>query len=152
MKSEGTVTVRGPHGIDAAAVESTERWEHKQIVKPDGSSVEIEPVYCQLRLTLSDGRVFEAERGDFFDCLLALRRKLESKRLTLCVQGARRAVWASGMSRDMGLGWYAEVLDSAPWGEKPDAVRILDPAPCDEVATVTEQRAWYREWLKRCRP
>lgn len=134
-----------------AEVESTVRYERRQTTTPDGHVVDMQPRFCTLRLRLPGGRTVEAEAGDFYESLLMVRRQLEAQGLTVCVQGARKNAWASGMARDMGEGWRVYLLDADRQPAQADVVNLLAPAECDEVVSVDEQRTRVQQWLEHRR-
>jgi hypothetical protein len=95
-----------------------------------------------------DGRVWSAEAGDTFACLIELRREMEPLGIRLCCNGSRRDAWASGMQRDMGGGESVYLCAGVPRGTQPPEVLTLDWAPAWQVVTVAEQLAWHEAWLE----
>src|SRR5712691_10642003 len=89
------VRLLGPGGdpVEARATTSTEERSNR----------------LHLELTASGGE-FSASAGDFFECLIQLRKQLEPGGYRFLVNGARRNVWPSGMGRDMGAGLQAYCL------------------------------------------
>ena len=114
-----------------------------------GATVTFGPVKaaCHLELRLDDGRALVAEGDDYFDCLTAVRRTLESEGAILLCQGARRDVWPSGMARSMAAGLKAYVLVNRRPPTPDDLVDIFDPAEPGDVGTVTEQERVRDEWF-----
>jgi len=90
--------------------------------------------------------------ADFFDSLQNLRGLLEPDGQMLCVQGACRDVFPSGMSRQMsgGRSAYRFVAGRRPGRE--DLVDIFAPAACDRVVGVDEQITTVRELRAATRP
>ena len=78
---------------------------------------------------------------DLFDCLIDVRKLLESNGRLLCCQGASSCVTPSGMTRQMTNGRLAYRLrnDGAALSDD-DLVDIFAPAECSEVVDVAEQR------------
>jgi hypothetical protein len=60
--------------------------------------------------------------------------------------GARRDVWPSGMSRDMGGGLKAYVMRYGEQAHRKDLVHIFDEAPEALVGSVREQRDFFERW------
>jgi hypothetical protein len=83
-------------------------------------------------------RAWSAEGADLFETLRALRARLDNDEILLGCNGARANAWASGMQRDMGEG-KTVYLCSLDRRGRPPVARTLDPAPLDEVATISEQ-------------
>jgi hypothetical protein len=103
----------------------------------------------ELILTLSaPQRTWTAVGGDVFGAMMDLREHLDAEEILLCCNGARGNAWASGMQRDMGEGFVVHLLDYDRPG-KPPVVHTLDDAPCDQIVTVDEQKAFYSGWLAR---
>lgn len=83
------------------------------------------------RLTLDDGagRTWSGEAADQFEALRELRRRLDADSIVICVEGARRNSWASGMQRDMGSGMVCYQLTIPRGPGRPPQAHTLDPAP-----------------------
>ncbi|GAA2756150.1 hypothetical protein [Actinopolymorpha rutila] len=92
-------------------------------------------------------QTWTATGTDVFDAVLNLREQLDAVGVRLCCNGARRNAWASGMQRDMARGRFVYLLGDEPG--HPGQVPALDPAPCDQVVTVQEQKNFYSSWLAR---
>jgi hypothetical protein len=106
-----------------------------------------EATYPELALTLSGpDRIWTATGTSVFAALLDLREQLETEQIRVCLNGARRNAWSSGMQQDMGRGYVVYLLEMNQSG-RPTEVRTLDPAPFDQVVTVEEQKEWYAAWL-----
>lgn len=101
---------------------------------------------CLLTLELADGRIWAATEYDYFECLVSIRRSLDKNGLSICCQGARKDVWASGMARDMGAGLRAYVLKEGREASVEDLVDIFDPAPAELIATVAAQKRYAEKW------
>ena len=103
--------------------------------------------YPELTLTLTgDGRTWKATDTSVFAALMGLREQLDAEQIRVCCNGAKRNAWSSGMQQDMARGRAVYLLEENQSG-RPTVVRTLDPAPCDHVVTVQEQRTWYAHWL-----
>lgn len=113
------------------------------------ATVALEPTAegCRLELRLADGRNLVADGGDYFDCLVTVRRTLELEGATLFCQGARRDVWPSGMARSMGAGLKAYVLVNGRTPTMDDLVDIFNAAEPGDVGTVAEQERTRDDWL-----
>ena len=85
---------------------------------------------------------------DLFEALIALRYTLEAKGAALLCAGARRDVFPSGMQRDMAGGRKAYVIRLGVHATVKNIVDIFDPADAAQVTSVSEQRAFFEEWLK----
>jgi len=84
---------------------------------------------------------------DMFETLVRLRRQLEADGLMVAVQGSRRDTYPSGMVRDMGGGMRVYVIRPGRPARLEDLVETLDDAPPGQMATVSEQRAFFEAWL-----
>jgi hypothetical protein len=127
MTREYRLSLVGPGGSQSAVA----------VCSPNGRD-------CRLELRLDDGRTLTADERDYFECLLAVRSRLQTEGIRVCCQGARRDVWPSSMARDMGSGLAAYVLTSAPG--RPELVPVFDPADVALIGTVEEQEAHFRSW------
>jgi hypothetical protein len=84
---------------------------------------------------------------DLFEALNVIRRVLEAQDRFIAVQGGRRDTWASGMLRDMIGARHVYVLElGRDIRTREDRVDIFAEAEPDQLATVEEQRRYYREW------
>lgn len=90
---------------------------------------------------------YTATAPDMFEALVRLRRQLEPDGLMVAVQGSRRDTYPSGMARDMGGGMRIYLMHPGLRARLDDLVETLDEAPLDQVATVEEQRAFFKSWL-----
>lgn len=103
--------------------------------------------HYRLELQLDDGRVLRADKGDYFESLVALRRMIEPEDARILCQGARRDVWPSGMARDMAGGLRAYVLVKGRRPTSEHLVEIFDPAEPSLVGTIADQERTRDEWL-----
>jgi len=99
---------------------------------------------CVLRLWNGEVDITE-EATDFFEALCKVRLKLEARGVFVATYGGSRAVFPSGMCRDMGAGLKAYRLSLGQRGGS--LVEIFDTGPDLEVATVEQQRAFFKQWL-----
>ena len=97
------------------------------------------------------GRI-EAIGRDWFDALVAIRLRVEPTGWSICVQGARRDTYPSGMQRDTGaqrvyLQVLGEEVQREPWSgpgsRMPSTFADADPA---DLGTVAEQAEYHRRW------
>ncbi|MBL7500249.1 hypothetical protein I6A84_31125 [Frankia sp. CNm7] len=94
----------------------------------------------------------EGAGDDLFEALNVIRRSLEGQGWFIAVQGARRNTWASGMLRDMIGARHVYVLEPGrDIRTREDWVDIFAEAEPDQLATVEEQRQYYREWQESAR-
>jgi len=101
----------------------------------------------RLELSSSDGRSWHATGPDLFETLKALRAEAShSGTLVLCA-GARKDVYPSRMSRQMGHARKAYVLRLGQPATQNDLIDIFASASAEQIATVPDQEAFYREWL-----
>jgi hypothetical protein len=105
-------------------------------------------------LRSDDDGTWSAEGDDLFDALQRVRRETDTMGVKLCVNGARRNAYPSGMARDMGGGQMVYIFHRGKglnwlWRRprRGDLAYIFDPAPCDLIATVDEQDRYYAEWV-----
>jgi hypothetical protein len=102
-----------------------------------------------LTLHLVSGRSFTASGSDFFESLCAIREhELEPGGIIPLCNGARLDVYPLGMSRSMSGARTASVLKMNQQTQREDLVEIFAPALAGSVATVREQREYFREWFK----
>jgi hypothetical protein len=106
------------------------------------------PHRYRLIAAVADEPPVGVEAGDLFEALRQLRRQFEARGIALCCAGARRDVWSSGMQRDMGMGRAAYILTFPRTAERPQQVNIFEPAEPDAIASVAEQEAFARAWMK----
>lgn len=122
-----------------------------EVLLPDG---QIEP--CLLRISTTpegisisagaDEKEFIGE--DVFDAFLALRRAFEEADCRVVCAGARLDTYPSGMSRSMGGGRKAYILEVGSTPRLSDIIDIFAPAEPSQVVTVDQQILFFREWAK----
>lgn len=106
-----------------------------------------EGTYPELVLRLiGPDQTWTATGLSVFAALMGLREQLDMEEIRVCCNGARRNAWSSGMQQDMGRGRFVYLLEENQSG-RPTEVHTLDAAPCDQIATVQEQKEWYAGWL-----
>ncbi len=105
---------------------------------------------CDLTLRYS-GQEITATEDDYFEAMCTIRKSLESKRLIPHCYGASRSAFASGMSRDMGSGLQVYKLKSGEPARTVDLVSIFATGPDVEPSTVSEQRAFFEDWIASLR-
>jgi hypothetical protein len=110
-------------------------------------SIHAENRRCVLDLSLGTLEV-SGQGADYFEALCEVRLKLEERGLLVASYGGSRNLFLSGMCRDMGAGLdgYRVTLGKKPGRE--NLVGIFDTGPDVQPATVAEQRAFQREWLR----
>ena len=94
-----------------------------------------------------NGRKCVARGENCFDTLTKLRSELEKDNITLLCNGAAINVYPSGMMRDVStceLAYKMEIGKPAKWD---DVVNIFEYDPSLRIATVSEQKQYYSEWL-----
>jgi hypothetical protein len=80
-----------------------------------------------------------------FAALQGLRRKVEGRGWAVCCLGSRRNIWPSAMSRSMGGGVKAYVMQMGVSASQ--LVNIFDPDDDPDFATVADQEAFSRSWF-----
>jgi hypothetical protein len=101
---------------------------------------------CSVAVTL-DGECFVGLGGDYFDALIEVRKKLESRGYLVDLYGATRNVWPSAMSRSMGGGLKAYRLHIGRHATLADLVDIFSSGPDSEPCSVAEQEAFMKAWF-----
>ena len=84
--------------------------------------------------------------SDLFESLLQIRKELEKSGMKLLCNGARKDVWPSPMSRSMGGGKKAYLMETGK--SATELVCIFDYAEPHLVGTVSEQREFYNQWIE----
>jgi len=107
-----------------------------------------EPADAFIELTLPDGDVFSGTKNDLFDALIYIRERLEMQGLFVLCNGSRLDVTPSRMSRQMSNGRRAYQMKMGEQARLPDLVDIFDETSRGSVATVADQRRFYRQWLE----
>jgi hypothetical protein len=131
------------------------------VLLADGTTQE-----CELRISTDETcdlvfsgptfgtRTFTGE--DYFEHLMHLRAELENSGHRLLCQGGRPNVWPSGMSRDMGGGRKAYVMQMGSKARTRDLVDIFDYAAPELIGTVQQQKDFFESWWaepnKKCSP
>ena len=104
-----------------------------------------------LTLHIPGKQAISANERDYFESFCKIRRQLEPQGLIpLCI-GARRDVYPTGMSRQMGGGLRADIhkMNIRSSANDPvDLVYIFAPAPRELVTTVAEQRDYFKDWVE----
>lgn len=124
-----------------------------QVQGADGAVTEATLSYSRqppwrMELELPGQLPLSQEKGDLFECMQGIRLELEKSNCLLLCNGARRDVYPSSMSRDMGGGFvaYAHSMGRSP--ERADIVKIVERAAADLVSTVAEQQDFYSRWTR----
>ncbi len=81
------------------------------------------------------GNLCVKEESSFFHSLFKLRKKLEKENILMCVWGAKKSVWPSGMEADMGGGFSALDRDADGHVSK----FILEEINSNEAISTSEQ-------------
>ncbi len=105
------------------------------------------PPDCRLAFSSPRRASVAVESGDYFECLVDLRRTIEKEGGKVLCQGARRDVFPSPMQRRTAGGLSAYIQRLGEKAFEPDTVNVLDEAEADLVGTVEEQRAYHEAWL-----
>jgi hypothetical protein len=105
-------------------------------------------ISCKLPVT---GELVTGQAGDCFAALQSVRRKAEGRNWMICCKGARRNVWPSGMSRQMGGGIKAYVLEMGRQGRSDLLVEIFDEDTPESYSTVADQEAYAHAWFESLR-
>jgi hypothetical protein len=108
-------------------------------------SVDVQSRLEQIQLENAERDVTCFRETDIFKAMQTLREYLEAKDCQLLCAGARPDVWPSGMSREMGGGRKAYVMQLG----KPatELVDIFDYAEPAAVGTVQQQREFVEAWF-----
>ena len=105
-------------------------------------------ITCQLPMS-DDALTGQAD--DCFAALQTIRRAAEDRNWKICCQGARRDVRPSAMSRQMGGGIMAYVLEMGQPGRMDSTVEIFDAAAPESYSTVADQEAYAQAWFESLR-
>lgn len=92
--------------------------------------------------------------GQAEDCFAArqiIRRQAEGRGWKICCKGARRNVWPSAMSRQMGGGVKACVLQMGQQGRADSLVDIFDDDQPESYSSVTDQESYANAWIESLR-
>jgi hypothetical protein len=97
-------------------------------------------------LSIPGALAAESASYDLFQCLLEIRERISADGWKICVAGARRDAWPSGMSSDMGGAWLIYVHTLGRQAGEHDLRPIFDDAPCDKVGSRAEQQEFMEKW------
>jgi hypothetical protein len=103
---------------------------------------------CKLPVS---GELITGQESDCFAALQAVRRKAENRNWMICCKGARRNVWPSAMSRQMGGGIKAYVLEMGRQGRVDSLIEIFDEDSPESYSTVADQEAYAHAWFESLR-
>ena len=92
------------------------------------------------------GITLTAAGRDLFDALQQLRLQLEPLGWFPLCNGSRIDCYPSGMARDMGGASSVYELEIGKAGRFP-LVGLFEPAPPEQVGTVSEQDAYFGRWI-----
>jgi hypothetical protein len=145
--------MRHPGLMDAMS-ERGGGWSHQVPAAVEPDRVEtwelhlaaIERSRYRLVVNAPDGRGWVREGPDVFQCLLQLRRELESLGVRLCCNGARRDAWPAWPG---GLSVFLH--EGVSWDARPPEARTLDETPPELAVTVAEQLEWQQHRRERLR-
>jgi hypothetical protein len=84
--------------------------------------------------------------NDLFEALQEIRRELELRGWLVAVQGARKDTYPTGMVRDMIGARRVYVLQLGSNAEREWLVDIFADADVESLATVEQQKDYYRDW------
>jgi hypothetical protein len=102
------------------------------------------------KLPLSDA-LLTGQADDCFAALQIIRRIAEGLNWNICCKGARRNVWPSGMSRSMGGGMKAYVLEMGQQSRRDSLVEIFDADTPESYSSVADQEAYAHAWIESLR-
>lgn len=88
---------------------------------------------------------FYGEGADYFEALQQLRKRFERKNIELLCLGARKDVWPSAMSRDMGKGVKAYVCSLEK--SSSELVNIFAGDKHMIYSSVEEQVEYHKRWF-----
>lgn len=103
--------------------------------------------YCKILLTIED-MTLSSEDENYFFALIKLRKELEPKGIKLLCLGCARNVYPSPMILDMGDAIRAYKLTLGKQAKMSDLVCIFDQCEPEDYATIEEQKAFYKAWVK----
>lgn len=102
---------------------------------------------CRLRCSVR-GQEFIADERDFFETLLAIRRRyLEPEGFIPFCYGASLNAWPSGMARDMGSGLFVYLMVVGQPATNP-TVNIFDASEDVIPSLVKDQEEFAQEWRR----
>lgn len=102
------------------------------------------------RLPLSDA-LLTGQADDCFAALQIIRREAEGRDWKICCKGARRNVWPSAMSRQMGGGVKAYVLKMGQQAQADSLIEIFDDDDPEWYSWVSDQEAYANAWFESLR-
>jgi hypothetical protein len=132
-----------------------ERMKEKEIHLIGGADDIVATVMWEPRdglccVTLSyRGRSLEESAHDYFQAFCKIRVRLEEEKLIPFCYGASLNVYPSGMCRDMGGGSVAYKLKIGQRPSQADLVGIFDEGPDVIPATVSVQREFFDDWIRK---
>ena len=122
------------------------------IILADGSTIQGEFLLyeinrlCRLDLSFGDRLITHTAR-DFFEALLLIRQELDAAGIRVVCYGACPDVRPSGTSRSMSRGVKAARRVLGQKNAEED-LHILGTGPDANPVTISEQNAFYDEWLQ----
>lgn len=105
-------------------------------------------ISCQL--PMSDNPL-SGRADDCFAALQIIRRAAEEQNWKICCRGARRNVRPSAMSRSMGGGIMAYILEMGQPGRMDSTVEIFDADAPESYSSVADQEAYAKAWFESLR-
>lgn len=105
-------------------------------------------ISCEL--PISD-ELISGRADDCFAALQIIRKMAEGQGWSICCKGARRNVWPSAMSRQMGGGVKAYTLEMGQQGQLDSLVEIFDPDAPESYSSVADQEAFAQAWFESLR-
>lgn len=131
------------------------KWELEIIVASNGRylfpvNVKIFVHNEKCYLEISDIRLGDINliANDFFNCLIDVRLILEKQNLFVLCKGSMKNVNISRMLSQMAHGRKAYTLEMGKSASLENIVDIFDFTPIESVATVEEQKQFYRDWTQ----
>jgi hypothetical protein len=94
---------------------------------------------------------FESLAYDLFECFTDVRERAASSGWQICVVGARRDAWPSGMSSDMGGAALVYIHTLGRQADGDDLRPIFDDAPCELIGSAEEQKKFRTQWRESLR-
>lgn len=105
----------------------------------------------QIELIGPGSRMFSASGKDLPGALKVLRREFEALGMRILVNGSRKDVVCSGMSRSMGGGRKACIVQIGHQASRDNLVDLLDPTEPELIASVESQEDYYDQWVNSLR-
>jgi hypothetical protein len=103
---------------------------------------------CTIQFTSSVTDHLEFTDWDFFECLVHLRQKLAQYNYRPLCKGARLNVYPSRMCRDMSSGSVAYEMTIGKHADTKDLVSIFDYAEPELIASIDEQKSFFKRWVE----